>query len=148
MVIEEKDILQINATIIAGAFIFLSLSLAIVDQFVSTRLGNETLMKSASHTAVYGNNTPPINNHSKISTANEASDNKKIRTNDVQIFGAYAIIVPFAISSILAIRELWINHHDPVKHQHEIKWSLAFMILGFFILVFVIALLMLLMFIR
>jgi hypothetical protein len=86
------------------------------------------------------------NNQIKVPTANkDQPGDKNIHTNDVQILGAYAVIVPFAISSIQAIRAHLVNHHDAIKYQSRIKSSLRFMILGFLFLILVIALIIFLM---
>ena len=107
--------------------------------------GSETLIKTGNDTPVHGNYTPLTSNQSKVATADKVSDNKNIPTYNGQIIGAYIVIVPFAISSIQAIRAHFVNNHDAIKYQGRIKWSLMFMILGLYLLISVIALIILLM---
>jgi hypothetical protein len=95
--LEEKDILQVNATLIAGAFIFLSLSLTVVSEFRLTSSSNQT------------------SNSSEVEAVTSAE--KAISNIDLQILVAYGVIVPFATSSIIAIYA----HRNPAKRESRSK---------------------------
>jgi hypothetical protein len=102
---EAKDILQINSTVIAGAVIFLSLSVVLIEesekeleeeqeQQEQQRLNNLTNTTNA---------TTSTNNRSSSSVSDDdEDDNNMIRSNS-HAFIAFLIIVPFAVSSIMAI---------------------------------------------
>lgn len=101
---------------------------------------SESLPKSSNDISISANNTPSTSNQSNVTRADKAqSRDKNIRISDVQILGAYIVIVPFAVSSIEAIRAHWVNDHDPLKYRNRIKWSLLFMVLGLVLLIFIVA---------
>jgi uncharacterized BrkB/YihY/UPF0761 family membrane protein len=117
--LEAKDILQINATVIAGAFIFLSLSIALIEESERQETEDEKAINQ--------------------STTRQSPGETIFRSNS-QAFVALFIILPFALSSIIAIGAEFDKDKKSIDYERAMKGSLVFMIWGFFIF-FIIALL-------
>ena len=90
---ETKDILQVNAIIIAGAFIFLSLSLILLEEPERSPI----------------NSTDTING-----TKEKLSLSETIFRYNTHSFVAFLVIIPFTMSSIVAIEAHCERSRPPV----------------------------------
>lgn len=121
---ETKDILQVNATLIAGAFIFLSLSIAILEE---PNTNSNLITLSEEPNSTNGNFPNP-------DRQNNTSNNKESTfQSNTQSLVAFLVIVPFSVSSFVAIIAHW-EKHKSTNYEGLIKGSLVFMIMGFFML--------------
>jgi hypothetical protein len=109
--LEVKDILQINATIIAGAFIFLSLSIVLMEE--SEREQEERL-----------------NQTNQNQTIAQFVNERVLRSNS-HAFVAFLISFPFAISSIIAVAAEVDKDNPKVNYKNVIRGSLWLMFIGF-----------------
>ncbi|HKI07020.1 MAG TPA: hypothetical protein VKA09_01365 [Nitrososphaeraceae archaeon] len=115
---ETKDILQVDATLIAGAFIFLSLSITFPNEFDSldnTSKSNTTANKTT-------NDTSP------------APMEETISSNILAALVALVAIIFFAMSAFIAILSEW-DKSNPVIYEKNRKGSLMLMVIGFLALI-------------
>lgn len=115
---ETKDILQVDATLIAGAFIFLSLSITFPNEFDSL----DNTSKSNTTTNKTTDDTNPVPMEETISS------------NILAALVALVAIVFFAMSAFIAILAEW-DRSNPVIYEKNRKGSLLFMVIGFLALV-------------
>jgi hypothetical protein len=115
---ETKDILQIDATLIAGAFIFLSLSITFPD--VSDSSDNTSKSNTATNKTTNDTNPVPME--------------ETISRNILAALVALVAIIFFAMSAFVALTAEW-DRSNPVVYEKNRKGSLLLMIIGFLALV-------------
>jgi hypothetical protein len=105
---EVKGILQINATVIAGAFIFLSLSIVLMEE---SEREKERLNQTNQ-------------------TISQFVTERVLRSNS-HAFVAFLISFPFALSSIMAVAAEADKDNPKVNYKNVIRGSLWLMFIGF-----------------
>jgi hypothetical protein len=114
---DVKDILQINATIIAGAFIFLSLSIVLMEE---SEREQERLL-----------------NQTKQNQTISQFINESVLESNSHAFVAFVISFPFALSSIMAVAAEVDKDNPKISYKNTIRMALWFMFLGFLIFLIV-----------